>query len=149
VADLSGRPSGPPRWFLLAVAAAVLVGVLAAAWLFGAMSTPAPSPSPPPALSPAVPTETPGPCPAALLVGTLVFSELSGVAVDTDGGIVQVLWPAGSTVRREDDGRWVLNDQRGRPVARTGDLVEVGGGFVGPGERIWNGCGVVTVLPPP
>jgi hypothetical protein len=35
IADLSGRERGPGRWFLALVVVAVVVGVLAAAWLFG------------------------------------------------------------------------------------------------------------------
>ena len=146
-ADLSGRRAPPPRWFALAVIGAVAVGVLLAAQLFGALSAPGASPSPTPPASPLA-GQTERACPAALLSGTLVFSELSGVAVEVDGRAVQVAWPAGYGVRQEG-ASWVLLDEHGRRLARTGDRVEVGGGFVGSGERIWNGCGGVSVLPPP
>jgi hypothetical protein len=153
-ADLGGRGAPPvERWMLLAVLGAVAVGVLGAAWLFGLLSGPvappgaSPLPSPTPAAATPFPTPGGDACPTALLTGTLVHSELSGVAVETDASVVRVLWPAGYGVRQEGP-EWVLLDERARPLARTGDRVEVGGGFVGSGDDVWLGCGGVTVVEP-
>jgi hypothetical protein len=140
--DLSGRPSPPPRWFMLLVAGALLLGLVAAAGLFGASSAPAASPSPAPATPVASPVAA---CPTALLGGTLVAHDLWGVAVQTDGPLVQVLWPSGYGVRTEGAVRVVL-DERGQEVARTGDRVEIGGGFVGPRDGVWFACDGVSVV---
>ena len=82
----------------------------------------------------------------ALFSGTLIAHELWGMALrGEDEQIVQVIWPAGYGARPVGD-RYELLDARGQRLALTGDVVEVGGGFVG--DEVWYGCGGVRVTRP-
>ncbi|MFF5970709.1 hypothetical protein ACFY7C_04190 [Streptomyces sp. NPDC012769] len=64
-----------------------------------------------------------------LLAGTLVITDKNCVAVtsDADGGTVALTWGHGWTVRIQD-GKAVVHDARGKPFAREGDRVSLGGG---------------------
>ncbi len=54
-----------------------------------------------------------------------------------------VLWPAGY-VEQPADGGLTLFDAEGRPVAREGDLVVIGGHLTG-GSDTWSACGIRLV----
>jgi hypothetical protein len=74
------------------------------------------------------PAGTPGPCPSALIEGTLVADERWGSHLrDTDGLTRKVLWPYGH-VARPDGSRLALLDAVGSLVAYEGDLVRIGRG---------------------
>ncbi len=72
------------------------------------------------------PGGTPPPCPAALLVGTLVAHETWGIAVESaaDSQVQMVWWPHGWSARRDGE-RVELLDEDGQVVAREGDQVEI------------------------
>ncbi len=92
------------------------------------------------------PSGSPGPCPAALIEGTLVTDERWGLAIeDTDGLTRKVLWPHGYAARVERS-RLALLDATGSVVAYQGDLVEIGGGETG-SSGTWLGCGGIRVVP--
>ena len=73
----------------------------------------------------------PGPisaCMDALATGTLVTSNVSGLAIRAgDGAVIEVEWPFEYTARRETVGL-VLIDSAGQIVAREGQLIQMGGG---------------------
>ncbi|MDQ3938290.1 MAG: hypothetical protein M3253_06370, partial [Chloroflexota bacterium] len=100
---------------------------------------------PVPTLGPVL-SDTPPPCPAALLEGKIVAHEEWGVAVeDQVGGMVwQVFWPYGYTARVVE-GRVTLLDEAGDVVAGEGDVVSVGGGEIG-STGAWRGCDGVTAI---
>jgi hypothetical protein len=56
-----------------------------------------------------------------------------------------VVWPTGFGARRDRDAA-ILLDAGGQPVARTGDMLHVGGGFPDQRGRFWV-CGRVAVVP--
>jgi hypothetical protein len=81
-------------------------------------------------------------CMDALMSGRLVANEETGVAVHvTDRTTIVIVWPHGWVAVDYDGARVVVNE-RGDPVARVGEMVEIGGGF-GAGDR-WYTCGEVT-----
>ena len=97
----------------------------------------------------AVPTaEPPGPnaaCMDALLSGTLAADQAAGLVVQAaDGSRTVVVWPNG-WVAVDQDGTRTLLDDRGDPIARVGDRVEIGGGQGAQGR--WYTCGEVTRVP--
>jgi hypothetical protein len=84
---------------------------------------------------------------AALIEGTLVREEQSGVALrDPQGMVRQVIWPNGYSAR-DDGGRLVVLDASGNVVAHEGDRVSIGGGEID-AMGTWLGCGGTTVLTP-
>ena len=99
-----------------------------------------------------IPTQTAGPildlgprtCPLALLEGTLVRHAEAGLAVQGDALSEPriVVWPHGWVARDAGDLRELL-DEGGRVVAREGDLVSAGGGFVPPNDWFYP-CGEIT-----
>lgn len=122
--------------------------VLAACGAAGPAADATPGPTPPthelvpiPTSEPLVePGGTPPPCPASLLVGTLVAHDTWGIAVetDTDSEVQMAWWPHGWSARRDGDGLELL-DEDGQVVAREGDQVEIGGGERPDGS--WWACG--------
>ena len=82
-------------------------------------------------------------CMAALLTGTLVLDDRSGLGiagVDITGGgddVVPVQWPNGWVAL--DTVPVVLVDADGHVVARVGDRMALGGGMAGPGDT-WLAC---------
>ena len=92
---------------------------------------------------------TSGGCPTALLQGTLVELDGSLAVRGPDGGPpAAVSWPFGYAVERRD-GQLVLT-RLFQVVAREGDVVGVGGGYLGT-DDVFVGCGAVTmgwVIPP-
>lgn len=67
------------------------------------------------------------------LDGTLTVTDDGCVAITPIGSaVVPVAWPPEWTVGRGDDGRAVVYDPRGRPLAREGGPVGVGGATVNP-----------------
>ena len=67
-------------------------------------------------------------CMDALATGTLISSNLSGLAIKADDGTVtEVEWPFEYTARREAQGL-TLVDSVGQVVAREGQLIQMGGG---------------------
>ncbi|SEE92169.1 hypothetical protein [Jiangella alba] len=65
----------------------------------------------------------------AHLSGVLTVADYGCVAIELgDDRIIPVAWPLGWTATRGDDGRAVLYDADGRPRAREGNSVSVGGG---------------------
>lgn len=91
------------------------------------------------------PAGTPGPCPDALIEGTLIADERWGIALeDTDGLTRKVLWPHGYVARPEGS-RLALLDRVGSLVAYEGDLVRIGGGETG-SDGEWLGCGGISVV---
>ena len=86
-------------------------------------------------------------CPAALIEGTLVRDDQSGVALrDPQGQVRQVIWPNGYSAR-EDDGRLAVVDASGMVLAHEGDRVMIGGGEID-ADGTWLGCGGTKVLTP-
>jgi hypothetical protein len=89
-------------------------------------------------------------CPAALLEGELVADPVLGLAVMApDGTVVPTLWPFGYEGRIGPDGI-ALVDLAGTQVARSGEVVRLGGsraGFDPPG--MWVTCGGVSGAAPP
>jgi hypothetical protein len=82
--------------------------------------------------------ETPQPCMAALLAGTLVRDETDGVAVETaDRQRERVVWPYGYAARESAGGLQLL-DANGQVVATEGDSLHVGGGEIADGQ--WAAC---------
>ncbi len=86
-------------------------------------------------------------CPAALLEGKIVEDRVLGLAVAAQGGtLVPVVWPFGYAGQVGPDGV-ALVDLAGMVIARSGDLVFVGGGEAPVGSRplgTWIACGPVT-----
>jgi hypothetical protein len=81
-----------------------------------------------PTLPPAVPDGAGNiACHLALLEGRLVAHPRWGLAAEAGTGPLPVLWPHGWVGRISGDGMELL-DHRGRPVARTGDRFDAGGG---------------------
>jgi hypothetical protein len=82
-------------------------------------------------------------CMAALLTGTLVLDDRSGLGiagVDITGGgddVVPVRWPNGWMALETVP--VALVDADGHAVARVGDRMALGGGVDGPGET-WVAC---------
>jgi hypothetical protein len=67
-------------------------------------------------------------CMDALATGTLVGSSRSGLAIRAaDGTIVEVEWPFEYTARRDVTGLTLI-DSVGMPVAREGQVIQMGGG---------------------
>ncbi len=86
-------------------------------------------------------------CMTALIEGTLVREEHSGLALqDAQGLVRQVIWPSGYSARN-DGGRFIVLDGSGNVVAHEGDRVSIGGGEID-AKGTWLGCGGTTVLAP-
>jgi hypothetical protein len=124
-------------WFVVALVMLAVVGCQAAG----------PTPSPPTLV--AIPTAEPlrpgDGCMDALMSGVLAADPQMGLAVQApDGAAIVVVWPHGWAAVDQDGMRILVND-RGAPVARVGDHVEIGGGQ-GPDGR-WYTCGEVTRVP--
>lgn len=73
----------------------------------------------------------------ALLTGTLALDENRCVVLDdAPGGTwTYATWPAGYTAATDSNGQVILRDSDGDPVARSGDTVEMGGGFY-PADKV-------------
>jgi hypothetical protein len=84
-------------------------------------------------------------CMDALMTGQLVADEEAGLVVVPAGGPpVVVIWPHG-WVAVDQDGMRILLNERGDPVARAGDQLQLAGGMV-ENDR-WLACGEITRLP--
>lgn len=92
---------------------------------------------------------TPAACPAAVIEGMLVAGADGAIVlrVDEEPDLVLVTWPDGWETSVDGE-RTTLFDDTGVVVARAGDRVTIGGGFISeaPGARRWLGCGGVTVV---
>lgn len=67
----------------------------------------------------------------AHLSGVLTVADYGCVTIELgDDRIIPVAWPLGWTAARGEDGRAVLYDADGRPRAREGSAISVGGGSV-------------------
>ena len=88
----------------------------------------------------------PGGCPAALLEGTLVRHEASGLGVHQPevDVIYPVEWEAGWSVR-EVDGVLELMDGAGRVVGVEGDGFSAGGGFTPGPDEVFQPCGPMEI----
>lgn len=136
------------------VARAALAVLVAA--LMGACAGPSPSPTSTGAMpagfvalrtQESPPAGTPEACMAALIEGTLARQAQSGVGLrDPRGFLIQVIWPNGYAAR-DDAGRLVVLDASGSVVAREGDRVSIGGGYV-ESEATWLACGGTKVVAP-
>ncbi len=104
------------------------LGMLATALLIAACaSTQSPTPETI-TLSTQPPPQSAG-CDQALGHGRLVPDPRSGLATaGSDGTAQPVMWPFGFSAVL-DDGRIVLLNENGQPIAREGDTVEFGGGL--------------------
>jgi hypothetical protein len=107
------------------------------------------APTPPARSLVAIPTAEPPTgqmaCMDALMTGVLAADLEAGIVVEApDGTSIVVVWPHGWAAVDQDGVRILLND-RGDPIARVGDHVEVGGGQ-GPDGR-WYTCGEVRRAP--
>ena len=90
---------------------------------------------------------TPAPCPAALIEGDLVASDVWGLALRDLGGTTrQVIWPDGYSVSRRPP-RVALLNELGVAIAWEGDRVQIGGGEIGAGVVV--ACGGITVVAGP
>lgn len=128
---------------------------LAVALVFGVAACTGTGPVPPdtspvgvptPDVSPVVvPTQPPSSsgsptaCATGFLEGRLTQDDRWGVALqDETGSVRKIVWPWGFAARRSIGGL-VLVDANGRVVARTGDLLSVGGSELEPGGT-WIAC---------
>jgi hypothetical protein len=133
------RPGDVLRNWLVALALALaLVGC-------GAAEAPSASPT---AQQIALRTQPPaGPnqaCMEALATGRLAADARAGLAIRAGTDVIPVVWPNGYTAWLTDSGI-VLLDATGRPIAREGDQVALGGGFGADG--FWYPCdGQLTVV---
>ena len=87
-------------------------------------------------------------CMDALATGTLVASNLSGLAIrgGDEGEVTAVEWPFEYTARREITGL-VLIDSVGVVVAHEGQVIQMGGGSGADG--VFHACpGSIAVVPP-
>jgi hypothetical protein len=82
----------------------------------------------------------PDACMDALLGGTLARHPQSGLGVVNDGEQMPVEWPFRYSARIVE-GRVILFDETGKPVAAEGDEITVGGGF---GNQFWHACAPVN-----
>jgi hypothetical protein len=73
-------------------------------------------------------SDSPLPCAASLIVGTLVRDETYGVVVDIGDQRIPVVWPHGYYAREGPDGVEVV-DREGRVRAVEREEVELGGGM--------------------
>jgi hypothetical protein len=132
--------------FALVLAAAVGAACSGAPVAPTATSTAPPSPTPEAQQVMLWTQPPPGPneaCMGALAIGVLVTDERSGLGfAGDDGDPTPVMWPNGWTAWRVD-GKVTLVDRQGRVVAREGDRIEMGGGFLPQGA--WSTCGDLTV----
>jgi hypothetical protein len=150
------RSSGPA--LSLALVATVAIGVATIVRLAGeaglpissgspsasaaALTTPAESELPRATDQPTPPLDM---CAAALAGGTLLTHERWGIALDRGGELVQVRWPRGYVHRDDEFGR-ALVDPDGRVVARVGDVVRIGGGYVPGRGNVWGACHIPPVV---
>jgi hypothetical protein len=126
-----------------------MLGLVVLVAVLGACTTFAPTPTPdlagtfPVATLEPEGSETPAGCPAAVIEGTLVANEATGLGLQgPDVGAVQVLWPFG--YRGQTGPPVALIDDQGQVVAVVGQRISIGGGAVGPhGE--WLACGGIAV----
>jgi hypothetical protein len=88
---------------------------------------------------------SPAPCAAALIFGTLVPSDTTGVSLlDADTGqLRKIVFPNGYVGRRQGD-RIAVVDASGAIIALTGDAVAIGGGEIDE-SGAWNACGDIVV----
>ena len=87
-------------------------------------------------------------CMDALMIGTLVTSNLSGFAVrgGDEGDITEVEWPFEYTAKRDITGL-ALYDSVGVLVAHEGDVIQMGGGSGADG--VFHACpGSISVVGP-
>jgi hypothetical protein len=84
-------------------------------------------------------------CAAALVGGTLLVHEDWGIALHDGGHLIQVLWPQGYVHRDDAFGR-ALTGPDGHVVARVGDHVRIGGGYLPDRGRVWGACHIPPVL---
>jgi hypothetical protein len=85
-------------------------------------------------------------CPNALLSGVLVEQAGELVVQPESGGRLEHLqWPLGYAVRR-DGNRLAIADPEGAIVARTDDIIRLGGGESVAGT--WQVCGRLEAGPP-
>jgi hypothetical protein len=91
------------------------------------------------------PSDSPRPCPAALVEGDLVADPRWGlVLADVDGLTRKVVWPHGFAAR-QDGSRLALLDAGGSVVAHEGDRIRIGGGETGD-DAAWLACGGISLL---
>ena len=77
-------------------------------------------------------------CDEALLTGRLITSAASGLAVADPGGkVTEMLWPFGYSARRDVSGV-ALVDDKGRLVAREGEMIHMSGGLGA--NDVWGAC---------
>jgi hypothetical protein len=106
----------------------LLVSLIAIAAFVAACSTPVALRTAP------VKTEA---CDEALLVGELVQSAQSGLAVRNADVVTEIVWPFGYTATQEANGI-ALRDDTGKVVAHVGQRVTMGGG--GGADGLWHPC---------
>lgn len=145
IAEFSKRAGAKPRCVRSphrCLAVTLVLGVLACTGRSDAspvVPTPDVSPIEVPTQPPSSP-ESPTACATGSLEGRLSQDERWGVALQDETGLVwKIVWPWGFAARRSIGGL-VLVDGNGRVVARTGDLLSVGGSGLEPG-RTWIACG--------
>ena len=87
---------------------------------------------------------------AALLAGVLVADQRWGIVVSQPGGdpATKVIWPFGYAGLQDANGIALVDlTANGAAVARVGDHVEIGGGFLSGVDNAWFACGGVKVVP--
>ena len=82
----------------------------------------------------------PDACMDALMSGTLARHAQSGLGIANEGEQTPVEWPFQYSARVVE-GRVILFDETGKPVAAEGDSITVGGGF---GNQFWHACAPVN-----
>jgi hypothetical protein len=82
-------------------------------------------------------------CPAALIEGTLWPDDGSGTAIRNASGSTPVIWPFDYTAR-EAGGVIEVLDASGDVVARTGEMLSLGGGYITADDR-WSTCGLAPL----
>ena len=123
--------------------------VLVALIAVGCAPAPSPTPSEIAQVSQApAPSDVPTPCALAVIKGTLVRDDQSGLGLASlvgDHEVFVVAWPPGYTTG-DDDGRLALLDAAGRVIAHEGDTIAASGGSEGDGAV--SVCAGTIVLAP-
>jgi len=151
---MSGHVGAPRRAPSVATRRAVgrglaVLGLIILIVVLAACTSLAPTPTPdPPGAFPVATLRpegamTPAGCPAALIEGTLVENDATGLGLQgPDVGAVAVVWPFG--YRGQAGPPVALIDDQGQVVAIVGQRLSIGGGAVGPNGE-WLACGGIAV----
>ncbi|TAK02815.1 MAG: hypothetical protein EPO36_00900 [Chloroflexota bacterium] len=123
----------------------VIAAALAAALALGVGACGSEGPTPPQFVQVVTADRPAQACMDALITGVLVPHAAWGIALQTPGTgeLNRPIFPFGYSAVVNGD-RLALLDEQGRLVARTGDLIQSGGGSIDGSVLL---CGGITVVP--